>query len=145
VRAARTKALDESRPVLIEAMTYRGGHHSTSDDSSRYRPQSEIDRWQARNTPLARMRALLTARGAWSDAQNQEYRARVRDEVLQAMLNAEKRPKPPISELFTDVYSDLPASLAEQQQDLKEHLAAYGQEYRLDEFAPEGSSSGKHE
>jgi 2-oxoisovalerate dehydrogenase E1 component alpha subunit len=35
-RAARTLAL-ENKPVLIEAMTYRLGHHSTSDDSSAYR------------------------------------------------------------------------------------------------------------
>jgi 2-oxoisovalerate dehydrogenase E1 component alpha subunit len=32
---ARRLALEESRPVLVEAMTYRVGHHSTSDDSTR--------------------------------------------------------------------------------------------------------------
>ncbi len=35
VREARKLAVEESRPVLIEAMSYRSGHHSTSDDSSR--------------------------------------------------------------------------------------------------------------
>ena len=35
--AARDMAVKENRPVLIEAMTYRIGHHSTSDDSSAYR------------------------------------------------------------------------------------------------------------
>ena len=30
-------ALKENKPVLIEAMTYRLGHHSTSDDSTAYR------------------------------------------------------------------------------------------------------------
>ncbi|CAD6188299.1 unnamed protein product [Caenorhabditis auriculariae] len=35
-RAARKMAL-ENKPVLIEAMTYRVGHHSTSDDSTAYR------------------------------------------------------------------------------------------------------------
>ena len=34
--AARKLAL-ENKPVLIEAMTYRLGHHSTSDDSTAYR------------------------------------------------------------------------------------------------------------
>jgi len=37
MKAAREIAVNESRPVLIEAMTYRIGHHSTSDDSSAYR------------------------------------------------------------------------------------------------------------
>lgn len=32
---ARRLCLAESRPVLVEAMTYRVGHHSTSDDSTR--------------------------------------------------------------------------------------------------------------
>lgn len=35
--AARKLALEENKPVLIEAMTYRLGHHSTSDDSTAYR------------------------------------------------------------------------------------------------------------
>lgn len=34
-RAARELALRDECPVLIEAMSYRSGHHSTSDDSSR--------------------------------------------------------------------------------------------------------------
>lgn len=34
-RAARELALRDGCPVLIEAMSYRTGHHSTSDDSSR--------------------------------------------------------------------------------------------------------------
>ena len=36
-REARRIIQEEDTPVLIEAMTYRVGHHSTSDDSTRYR------------------------------------------------------------------------------------------------------------
>lgn len=36
VHVARKMAINESRPVLIEALTYRAGHHSTSDDSSKF-------------------------------------------------------------------------------------------------------------
>lgn len=36
-RKARDYIIEHSKPVLIEAMTYRVGHHSTSDDSTRYR------------------------------------------------------------------------------------------------------------
>jgi len=43
--AARDIAVENQLPVLVEAMTYRGGHHSTSDDSSRYRGDGEISSW----------------------------------------------------------------------------------------------------
>jgi 2-oxoisovalerate dehydrogenase E1 component alpha subunit len=36
---ARKIAIASNCPILIEAITYRVGHHSTSDDSSSYRPK----------------------------------------------------------------------------------------------------------
>lgn len=39
---AREICLSQNKPVLMEAMTYRLGHHSTSDDWSRYRSSSEV-------------------------------------------------------------------------------------------------------
>lgn len=45
VREARRRAVEGSRPVLVELMTYRVGHHSTSDDSGSYRPKSSVDEW----------------------------------------------------------------------------------------------------
>ncbi|KAH7520898.1 hypothetical protein FEM48_Zijuj08G0194600 [Ziziphus jujuba var. spinosa] len=41
--AARSMAISENRPILIEALTYRVGHHSTSDDSTKYGPIEEIE------------------------------------------------------------------------------------------------------
>lgn len=45
---AREIAATENKPVLIEAMTYRIGHHSTSDDSSAYRSVDEVSHLTAR-------------------------------------------------------------------------------------------------
>ena len=60
-------ALDEARaghgPRAIEAMTYRLGAHTTSDDPTKYRTSVEEESWRRRD-PLARMRAFLLARGA---------------------------------------------------------------------------------
>jgi TPP-dependent pyruvate/acetoin dehydrogenase alpha subunit len=54
-REARRRALEgPGRAVMVEAMTYRVGHHSTSDDSSAYRNPSEVD--QVRNEELAHIR-----------------------------------------------------------------------------------------
>ena len=58
VSESRRLALDEKRPVLIEAMTYRVGHHSTSDDSTRYRGSDEIASWQQVRLVLC-LRCLL--------------------------------------------------------------------------------------
>ncbi len=63
-------ALDEARsgggPRAIEAMTYRMGAHTTSDDPTKYRTSEEEASW-ARRDPIARMAAYLRGRGA-SDA-----------------------------------------------------------------------------
>jgi len=59
--------LDEARsglgPRAIEAVTYRMGAHTTSDDPTKYRGSDEEQRWAQRD-PIARKRALLEGRGA---------------------------------------------------------------------------------
>lgn len=49
--------------------------------------------------------------------------------VLDAMKKAERKPKPPLDELFEDVYKELPASLRMQQQELHAHIAKYPSQY----------------
>ena len=66
---AREIALSEMRPVLIEAMTYRIGHHSTSDDSTAYRSVDEVRYWDERDHPISRLRHFMNAKGWWNDAQ----------------------------------------------------------------------------
>jgi 2-oxoisovalerate dehydrogenase E1 component alpha subunit len=51
--------------------------------------------------------------------------------VLFSLTSAEKKPKPDVEHLFTDVYdnSELPWHLAEQKQQLDEHMAKYPKHY----------------
>ncbi|WP_270365851.1 thiamine pyrophosphate-dependent dehydrogenase E1 component subunit alpha [Microbacterium algeriense] len=60
-------ALDEARagqgPRAIEAVTYRLGAHTTSDDPTKYRGNDEELMWAGRD-PIVRMRAFLEGRGA---------------------------------------------------------------------------------
>jgi 2-oxoisovalerate dehydrogenase E1 component alpha subunit len=58
-KAAREIAIKQSRPVLIEAMTYRLGHHSTSDDSTAYRSVDEMSSWSTNDNPVLRFRNYL--------------------------------------------------------------------------------------
>jgi 2-oxoisovalerate dehydrogenase E1 component alpha subunit len=55
--------------------------------------------------------------------------------VLAALKSAEKEKKPPITDLFTDVYDTVPAHLQEQEQELQRHFAKYSDKYKLDAFA----------
>jgi 2-oxoisovalerate dehydrogenase E1 component alpha subunit len=132
VKAARKLAVEKSRPVLIEAMTYRRGHHSTSDDSTRYRKADEIKAHADTTDPVARLRAYMEERGWWSEAQETELREKERQTVLDALQTAETRPKPSVSELFSDVYQDKPAHLIRQEQELHEHMSKYPEHYTSD-------------
>jgi 2-oxoisovalerate dehydrogenase E1 component alpha subunit len=61
--AEARKIAAQNQPVLIEAMTYRGGHHSTSDDSTRYRSIEEIQYWTENDNPITRTRLLMEHQG----------------------------------------------------------------------------------
>lgn len=120
-REARRLALEHSAPVLIEAMSYRSGHHSTSDDSSRYRATEEMRAWRARD-PVSRFQKWIASRQWWNESDEAQHRAAIRREVLQSLERASRKPKPGLSDMFTDVYDTLPPHLMEQQQQVMEHV-----------------------
>jgi 2-oxoisovalerate dehydrogenase E1 component alpha subunit len=103
--AARALAVEKCVPVLVESMSYREGHHSTSDDSTRYRDPAEIKEWRERGNPILRLRRYMEARGWWSDAEEAAAQREERKGVLAALAAAEAKPKPDPRELFTDVYA----------------------------------------
>src|SRR6476620_10961535 len=60
-RAVRL-AREGSGPLLVEAHTYRMQAQPNADDATRYRQDSEVAQWVARD-PLTRMRTYLTDKG----------------------------------------------------------------------------------
>eukprot|EP00268_Persea_americana_P069149 TRINITY_DN976_c0_g1_i2.p1 TRINITY_DN976_c0_g1~~TRINITY_DN976_c0_g1_i2.p1 ORF type:complete len:481 (-),score=92.76 TRINITY_DN976_c0_g1_i2:285-1727(-) len=132
VRAAREMAINEHRPILVEALTYRAGHHSTSDDSTKYRPVDEIEHWKTMRDPVSRFRKWVEGNGWWSEADESELRSNVRKKILDAIQAAEKAEKPPLADLFTDVYSDIPSNLREQERSLRETVQKHPQDYPPD-------------
>uniref|UniRef100_A0A8C3MFZ2 2-oxoisovalerate dehydrogenase subunit alpha n=1 Tax=Geospiza parvula TaxID=87175 RepID=A0A8C3MFZ2_GEOPR len=123
-----------NQPFLIEAMTYRIGHHSTSDDSSAYRSVDEVNYWDKQDHPISRLRHYLGRRGWWDEPQEQEWRKSSRKMVLEAFEQAEREPKPPPHLLFSDVYLEMPPRLRRQRQELQRHLETYGEHYPLQQF-----------
>lgn len=136
-KEARKYALENNKPVLIEAMTYRVGHHSTSDDSTRYRKQEEIEEWTGEKSPLYRTRKYLEKKGLWDEAKEKEARSTARKEILESIKLAESKQKPSREELFTDVYQDLTQNLKNQKQELEQHLKKYPDVYPIDTFYQE--------
>lgn len=128
-RVAREYAIANNKPVLIEAMTYRQGHHSTSDDSTRYRSADEIKMWQDDYHPIRRVHNYMVEAGMWSDEQETELRAAERKAVMAALATGEAKPKPPNSELFSDVYLEKTQALIEQEAELHAHMAKYPDSY----------------
>ena len=101
-------------PTLVEAVTYRLGPHSSSDDPSRYRDEAEVARWRARD-PITRFRRYLEHAGWWDEAREARLEQEIGDEITRAVQETERIPPPPVESLFTDVYADVPARLREQQ------------------------------
>eukprot|EP00469_Lotharella_globosa_P005590 CAMPEP_0167795554 /NCGR_PEP_ID=MMETSP0111_2-20121227/14510_1 /TAXON_ID=91324 /ORGANISM="Lotharella globosa, Strain CCCM811" /LENGTH=426 /DNA_ID=CAMNT_0007689255 /DNA_START=45 /DNA_END=1325 /DNA_ORIENTATION=+ len=134
VSEARKTALENNAPVLIEAMTYRLGHHSTSDDSTAYRDLAEMKDWETNNNPLTRARLYLEKHGEWDSDREGEMLNNFRKECLKSLHNAVDKKFPPISQLFTDVYDDVPWHLEEQREELMAHLSRNPEKYSIDDY-----------
>lgn len=111
VRAGVEKALAKARggggPTVIEAMSYRLSDHTTADDASRYRPESQVaDAWKIE--PLIRMRKLLTARGTLDEAREQAMKAEFSAEVETAVQEYLATTKLPTDAMFDYLYANPP-------------------------------------
>jgi 2-oxoisovalerate dehydrogenase E1 component alpha subunit len=129
--AARRIAIESCEPVLIEAMSYRLGAHSTSDDPSGYRSREEEDRWREVD-PIERMRLWLCQKGWWSEEEEKSVLEAYRAEVLAELKAEEKESRPPLSTLIEDVYDTPPWHLREQLEALTEHIGRYPDRYPQD-------------
>jgi len=130
--AATRIMMDQARsgggPQFIEAMTYRIGAHTTSDDPTKYRDNDELVYWQARD-PIDRMRKYLEKLGTEAaffeqvNAEADDYAADIRTRTLTL-------PNPEVGEMFAHVYSEDHPVIAEQSQWLARYHASF------DEGAP---------
>lgn len=127
---ARKRALEGNcKPILIEAMSYRVSHHSTSDDSFAYRAKREVEEWKRRDNPVTRLRKWLENKGLWNEDLEKEARASIRKEVLQEFAAAEKIKKPPIKALWEDVYAEITPEQQAQINEMRRIIEKYPNEY----------------
>lgn len=127
---AKKRALEgDCKPILVEAMSYRVSHHSTSDDSFAYRAKREVEEWKRRDNPITRLRKWMEKKGIWDEDNEKEARASIRKAVLQEFSAAEKVRKPELRAMFTDVYEEITPDTREQMKELKRMIEKYPKEY----------------
>lgn len=131
VLAATRFALAQARagggPMLIEALTYRMGPHTTSDDPNRYRDKGELEIWRAKD-PIERVRRLLEREGLIDEEQAAEV-ALAADQVAATLRDGCTTTPDPLPEsLFENVYADPHPLMIEQRAALAAHLASFDTE-----------------
>lgn len=118
VAKGKEEALQGKGPVLIEAMTYRMGAHSTSDDPSRYRQEQEVEAWRGK-CPILRLKKYLEKKNLWSEAQEEEWKNQVNLEIEKAIEKAKNTQPPPLSSLIEHVYFEIPLDLKTSLEEVK--------------------------
>jgi pyruvate dehydrogenase E1 component alpha subunit len=126
VMAATRIALDRARsgagPTFIEAVTYRMGPHTTSDDPSRYEDRAEHEEW-AMKDPILRVERYLETEGALTPEVRAAIAAKsdaVAAEFRGACLELEN-PEP--LSVFDNVYAEPHSVLDRQKRDYAAYLS----------------------
>lgn len=117
VSNARKYCLEGNGPVLIEAITYRIGAHSTSDDPSIYRLDAEAKSWENK-CPILRLRLYLERKKLWDKTLEMELVDQTNKEITEAIEKAKATPLPEINTLFEHVYFEVPALLKKEWNEL---------------------------
>jgi len=116
VSEAKKHAISGKGPVLIEAVTYRKGAHTTSDDPSLYRSAEEEKEWEAKD-PISRLRKYLTAKKMWQENQEEELIDQFKKEIENEFKVYEDYPKYKLDDVFDYLYEDMPDDLKKQKID----------------------------
>jgi 2-oxoisovalerate dehydrogenase E1 component alpha subunit len=122
VRAAADEAIAAARkgkgPRLIEALTYRLGDHTTADDAARYRLPEEVQaHWK--EEPIARLRAYLVSRQAWTKAEEEQLAAECQSQIEAAVERYLATPPSAPESMFDHLYAQLPHVYAAQRHEIE--------------------------
>ncbi|OTA34071.1 hypothetical protein BTJ68_05895 [Hortaea werneckii EXF-2000] len=130
----RVDGNDILAPVLVEAMSYRVSHHSTSDDSFAYRAKVEVEDWKRRDNPIVRLRKYLESRGLWDDDAEKTLRSEARKGILDAYRKADKEKHPALRNMLTDVYEEMTEEQLEQLGKMRRVVERFPDEYDVSGF-----------
>lgn len=111
------KRAREGKPVLVEAVTYRQGPHTTADDPTKYRENTEVEAWLEKD-PLKRMKVFMIDRNIWNEELDQREFEIANENVSKAFELAENSPSSKTEEVFDFVFEQKTKQLQEQKSSL---------------------------
>jgi pyruvate dehydrogenase E1 component alpha subunit len=128
VMAVTRVALDRARrgegPTFIEAVTYRMGPHTTSDDPSRYVDPEVEAAWAAKD-PIIRLQRLLESKGLFTDELQASVTAKA-DAVAREMRDGcHSLDAPEALTVFDHVYTTPHSGLERQKSQYAAYLASF--------------------
>ncbi|OJU82186.1 MAG: 3-methyl-2-oxobutanoate dehydrogenase [Chlamydia sp. 32-24] len=118
VKKAREICLTKQCPILIEAVTYRAGAHSTSDDPTLYRLEAENEQWQ-KLCPITRLKHYLIRQNLWSEELDQKEIEEINREITASIEVAKNTSLPPLESMIENVYFEVPQSLKDEFEEIK--------------------------
>lgn len=115
LESAADRARRGDGPTFVEALTYRIGAHSTSDDPTRYRSDAEVESWKKKD-PVLRLAGHLRRIGAIDDTFEARLEEELGAEIAAVIKEVEALPPPSRTSLFEDVYAEPTWNLREQRE-----------------------------
>ena len=104
VHEALCLAREESRPSVLEIVTYRYRGHSVADPDQTYRSKEEIEEYKKNKDPIALFKDQLLSEGCLSEEQAKQIDQSAKDEAEASAEFALASPFPDVSELMDDIY-----------------------------------------
>ena len=118
-------ALEVATATLIEAITWRQGFHTSSDNPDLYRLEQESELWKPWD-PVARTRKYLERAGWWNDGDEAELIEGCAERIQHAVEEAEKMDIPGPESQFEDVFASSNWMLDEQRDRLLAEVSGGG-------------------
>jgi pyruvate dehydrogenase E1 component alpha subunit len=118
IKEAADRARAGGGATFIEALTYRIGPHSSSDDPTRYRDDAEPEAWRKKD-PLVRFKTWLLANGVFTAASEAQLAADLEREIREGITLEESVGPPTQRSLIEDVFAEPTWNLEEQLAELE--------------------------
>jgi pyruvate dehydrogenase E1 component alpha subunit len=117
-REAMERARSGQGPSFLEALCYRMGAHTTSDDPSRYREETEVSAWRLKD-PVGRFEKYLFNKNILQEGEKERMQQRFSEEMKTQAIEAEAIcERLSTEEMFSYLFKNMPEMLKEQRVDM---------------------------
>lgn len=125
VKTAAEYARSGKGPVLIEAVTYRLGPHTTSDDPTIYRSNEEVESWEKKD-PMIRFKKYLMDKGYWTEKEDKALEEEITSFVGETFKKVEASGLSKLEDIFKYTYDEMTPQLHEQYETYKKFVEEGG-------------------